>query len=305
MKKILVTGGCGFIGSHLTDELIKLGNHVTVLDNLSTGLLDNLNPKAKFIEGDIRDQSLVLKTMKEIDACFHLAAIVSVDLANKEPLLTHDVNLTGTLNLYTVASLQPKKPPIIYASSSAVYGEVSSLPVTEDARTQPISLYGATKLASELYGRVSTLVHRVPTIGLRFFNVYGPRQNPNSVYSGVISIFADKISKNLPICIYGDGEQTRDFIYVADVVQFCIRALDRIQLAPQVFNVCTNNPTSINSLASRIENILKISVKRNHKEKRPGDIVHSYGSPEKANQILAYSAKHGIDDGLKLLLANA
>lgn len=210
MAKYCVTGGCGFIGSHLVDALIAAGHQIVVLDNLSSGKIENLHPKALFKMGNVQNPIDVADALYNVDGCFHLAAIASVQKSNEEWALTHKTNLTGTINVFEAAAKANKgKPvPVMFASSAAIYGDNACVPLSELEKPSPITAYGADKLGCELHGRIANLVHNVPNYGFRFFNVYGPRQDPKSPYSGVISIFSDKILKNEDIKIFGDGLQS-------------------------------------------------------------------------------------------------
>ena len=214
----LVTGGAGFIGSHLCDALVRDGHAVRVLDDLSTGRRANLPLGVELIEGDVADPAAVRAAVAGVDGCFHLAAIASVARGVEDWLGTHRANLTGTITLFDEVRRQPRPVPVVYASSAAVYGDCADLPITEAATKRPLSAYGADKYACELHAVVASHVHHVPTVGLRFFNVYGPRQDPRSPYSGVISIFCERVRRGVAIDIFGNGGQTRDFITVADVV---------------------------------------------------------------------------------------
>jgi UDP-glucose 4-epimerase len=220
----LVTGGCGFIGSHLVVALVARGDRVRVLDDLSTGRRENLPPGVELVLGDVADPAAVRVAMAGVQGCFHLAAIASVERGVREWLVTHRANLSGSITVFDVARAEGGVP-VVYASSAAIYGDQKRLPVSEDAIPRPLSAYGADKLGSEQHALVAGQVHGVPTMGLRFFNVFGPRQDPKSPYSGVISIFCDRLSRGEPIDIFGDGSQTRDFIFVADVVAGLLAAM--------------------------------------------------------------------------------
>src|SRR5665213_2338149 len=247
----LVTGGAGFIGSHLCDALVGDGHAVRVLDDLSTGVRTNLPASVELIEGDIADQAAMQEAVAGVDGCFHLAAIASVARGVEDWLGTHRANLTGAITLFDTVRREPLPVPVVYASSAAVYGDGARLPITEDAAKRPLSAYGADKYACELHAEVASHVHAVPTVGLRFFNVYGPRQDPRSPYSGVISIFCERLRRGAPVEVFGDGGQTRDFIAVADVVAALRAAMARrktvVPVIPEarglpasdVYNVCT------------------------------------------------------------------
>jgi UDP-glucose 4-epimerase len=221
--RYLVTGGCGFIGSHLVDALCGRGHTVRILDDLSTENFAYKPPNVEFVRGDVAEPRIVLQAMRGVEGCFHLAAVASVERGNSDWLGTHRTNLTGTVAVFDAARRgNPKERiPVVFASSAAVYGGNPDIPLSEDATPRPLSAYGADKLGCELHGSVASHVHRVPTCGLRFFNVYGPRQDPTSPYSGVISIFCNRLKARRGITVYGDGHQTRDFIYVGGFTGHC------------------------------------------------------------------------------------
>lgn len=305
MKKTwLVTGGCGFIGSHLVDKLLDEGGRVLVLDNLSTGKISNLASPAELIIGDICDRKIVNKLMQRVDGCFHMAAVVSVEQSGKEWVKSHIVNQTGTIEILNAAkSGRNGKPvPLVYASSAAVYGNNPDLPLKESLKVSPLTAYGADKLGCELHARVGWEVFKIPSIGFRFFNVYGSRVDPDNMYSGVIAKFQSKISQSEPIIINGDGSQTRDFVYVDDVVVFLCKGMQRLMQSgskAEVFNVCTGRQTSIITLSEYIGEILEKPVEKKYAPEREGDILHSRGSPEKAEKVLdlrtAFSLREGLD----------
>jgi UDP-glucose 4-epimerase len=302
MKSILVTGGCGFIGSHLIDALVSQKYQVKVVDNLSTGKRENLNPKAKLVVGSVTDVETANSVMQGVDACFHLAAIASTQLSNQDWVSTHKVNLTGTINIFNAARRTGKSPiPVIYASSAAVYGNTNTEKINESFPKKPLTAYGADKLGCELHALVAGNIHQVPTCGLRFFNVYGPRQDPSSPYSGVISIFAKRIQAGEKITIFGDGQQTRDFIYVGDVVHYLVAALNCVSCTAPVFNVCTGQATSINKLAQTAMKVAQKVVPTEYKGPREGDIRYSVGEPQAANRYLATKAEVELEEGLKQL----
>jgi UDP-glucose 4-epimerase len=303
MALYLVTGGAGFIGSHLVDALLARGDQVRVLDDLSTGKRDNLDPRAELNVGDVADAQAVAKAMDRVDGCFHLAAIASVELGNRDWLGTHRTNLTGAITVFDAArrAKAGTTVPVVYASSAAVYGDSTDLPLAETAMTRPLSAYGADKLGCELHGRVATRVHGVPTAGCRFFNVYGPRQDPASPYSGVISIFFNRIRGGQGITIFGDGGQTRDFIYVADVVRalMTIMATDLDDAA--AFNVCTGKTTSLLELAAALGNVFERTPDIKFGEPRMGDIRESLGNPSAAEDQLGFRAQTSLEQGLRLM----
>lgn len=298
MAKYLVTGGCGFIGSHLVDSLIMDGHEVVILDDLSTGNITNTLNAVTI--GDINDSELVASIMSEVDGCFHLAAIASVEKANQEWVETHQVNATGTIRIFNEA--RHRKIPIVFASSAAVYGNNIDVPLIEESITNPVNAYGADKLGCEHYARVATLVHGVPTLGFRFFNVYGPRQDSKSPYSGVISIFHDRIINNQDITIFGDGKQTRDFVYVADVVRFLRAGMVNIGKSPMIMNVCTGKATSVKQLAGFLMQLTGNQVNIDYKPARRGDIFTSVGNPCKTEKYLKFNASHSLYEGLGMLL---
>jgi len=303
MPLYLVTGGAGFIGSHLVDALLAGGNRVRVLDDLSTGKRENLDPVAELIVGDAADAAIVAKAMENADGCFHLAAIASVELGNRDWLGTHRANLTGAITVFDAARrANPAGPiPVVYASSAAVYGDSTDLPLGETALTLPLSAYGADKLGCELHGRVAQRVHGVRATGCRFFNVYGPRQDPKSPYSGVISIFFDRIRTGHGITIFGDGGQTRDFIYVADVVRALIAIMGQGASDPAVLNICTGQATSLTQLAQTIGKVFDRSPDIAFGPPRTGDIRASLGNPGLARAALGFAAKTTLEDGLRTM----
>jgi len=305
-SKILVTGGAGFIGSHLVDKLLEEGIEVTVIDNLSTGRRENIthNQNRKefhFIKGDIKNAALVKETVKDMDAVFHEAAMVSVPRSLKNPILTNKVNVTGTLNLLEACRNSNVKK-FIHASSSAVYGEPQTLPLHEKLPPQPVSPYAASKLAAENYVKIYHEVYGLNTVCLRYFNVYGPRQT-YTPYSSVIITFINRLLKNEPPIIHGDGEQTRDFIHIKDVVQANLLALKKKNATGEIFNIATGKQTTINQLAAMLQQIMnKTNLKPVHTDPRPGDIRHSYADITKARKILQYEPKISLKQGLTKLV---
>lgn len=305
MAEYLVTGGCGFIGSHLVDALLTRGDGVRVLDDLSSGKRENLARAACLTVGDVRDAGAVRAAMDGVDGCFHLAAIASVQRGNEDWAGTHAVNLTGAINVFDAARRAKGGAPIpvVYASSAAVYGDVATMPLSEAGTVRPISAYGADKLGCELHGRVGGLVHGVPNIGLRFFNVFGPRQDPKSPYSGVISIFAGRLVAGHELTVFGDGGQVRDFIHVGDVVGALLAAMAKADArAPEVFNVCTGRETSVLALAKLISELHGVKPRIVFAPARSGDIRVSIGDPAKARVGLGHAVRVSLHDGLATTL---
>lgn len=302
MKTYLVTGGAGFIGSHLCDALLRHGDSVRVLDDLSTGSRDNLPPDTPLTQADVADADAVRAAVADVDGVFHLAAIASVQRGITDWLGNHRANLTGTITLFDAIRRRGTHVPVVYASSAAVYGDCATVPIHETAERRPLSAYGADKYACELHAHVACHVHAIPTTGLRFFNVYGPRQDPHSPYSGVISIFSERVARDAPIDIFGDGGQTRDFIYVADVVTALMTAMNHPSTASPVFNVCTGTPTSVLELARAIADLAGAQPDIRHHPPRPGDIRRSVGVPDRARTALGFRAAMPLRDGLRNVL---
>ncbi len=278
-----ITGGAGFIGSHLADALLSAGHDVRILDDFSTGRIENLDSRCEVLRGDVCDPRLVRRALLGVSGCFHLAAVASVVRANEDWLGTHRINQGGMITVLDAAR-HLGGVPVVYASSAAVYGRTQGL-ADECTMPAPLTAYGADKLGCELHARAGALVHRLPSLGFRFFNVYGPRQDPNSPYSGVISIFAQAIAAGRPIQLHGDGQQTRDFVFVGDIVAFLLagmsalmdgRESDRVA-AGLVLNACTGRNTSILGMAQTIGELLGSELRVQQGPKRPGDIEHSVG----------------------------
>ena len=302
--KYLVTGGCGFIGSHLCDALVAQGHSVRVLDDLSTGTTAYLPDCVELIMGNVVNPLVVENAMKGMDGCFHLAAVASVERSMNDWIGAHRVNQQATVNVFDAASRMSKVKafPVVFASSAAIYGDNASVPLDENTVPRPISAYGADKLGSEHHARVAWLSHGVSTVGLRFFNVYGPRQNPDSPYSGVISIFIDRVLKKQPLIIYGKGGQTRDFIYVGDVVRYLIKAMENQSGEASVYNVCTGQSTSISQLAKTLSIVSGSQVNIEYKPARSGDIASSLGDPRRVVHRYAIHPLVELGEGLKFML---
>ncbi len=295
MKKFLVTGGAGFIGSHLVDALLAQGHSVVVLDDLSTGRLENIYPdyiegsvatpkrdNLSFVKGSIADQALVLKCLEGVSGCFHLAARLGMVVCKDDWVGTHLINLTATISLFDAIQKSGQMIPVVYASSCAVYGDFGTEALYEDLKASPLSAYGADKLGCELHAKVANAIYQIPTVGLRFFNVYGPRQRPGTIDSGVIPIFIERIQKGLPLTVFGSGEQTRDFVHVSDVVQHCLFFMKTISNEAAVFNVCTGTTVSINHLIKLLEKMNHMPVLVENAAPRAGDIMAALGDPTKA-----------------------
>lgn len=303
--KVLVTGGAGFIGSHVVDRLVSEGYDVSVIDDLSTGNIGTIQAhlssgKVDFVKGDIRDALLVKKSLDGVDVVVHLAALVSVPLSVENPNLTFDINLNGTLNLLQ-SSLKAKVKRFVFISSCAVYGNPESLPINEATRTNPISPYAESKLLAERYCLGFNDLQHLRTVVLRFFNVYGPRQKIND-YSGVITHFIDLSKKKLPLIIYGDGSQTRDFVNVYDVTEGVLASMRSLQAEGEVFNIGSGKPTSINELAKTVLEVTGSYSKIHYEKTRAGDIKDSYADISKANIRLGYVPKFSLRDGLQVLV---
>jgi len=296
MATILVTGGCGFIGSHLCLALRARGDAVRVLDDLSTGSAGNLAPGAELLRGDVAEAGTVAAAMEGVDGVVHLAAIASVERGVRDWGGTHRVNLSGTVAVFDAA--RPRRVPVVYASSAAVYGDAAALPITEETATRPLSAYGADKLGCEQHARVGGAVHGIPTLGLRFFNVHGPRQDPRSPYSGVISIFCDRLSRGEPVGIYGDGGQTRDFVAVGDVIAALLAGLERASPEAPVFNVCSGQATSVLDLAHVVARACGVAAEIRHLPARAGEIRHSLGDPARSRAALGLGAPRRLEDGI-------
>ncbi len=338
--KYLVTGGAGFIGSHIVDALVEVNHEVVVLDNLSSGHKENLSnvwKKIMFVEGDVRDAETCLKAAEGCDGIFHEAALVSVPDSINRPRDNHDINITGTLNVLEAARANGVKR-VVFASSAANYGDNPELPKHEEMLPEPKSPYAMAKVTGEHYLNVYAECFGLETVALRYFNVFGPRQDPSSMYSGVISIFSERILKGLPITIYGDGQQTRDFVNVKDVVAANLLAMTTVKIVQDVeavktegddppltfnegsarfnersvstrgsaafsiFNIATGSQTSLLQLLGALGEICGTKPEVRFSPSRPGDIQHSLADISKARNVLAYAPKVDLKDGLSELM---
>ena len=301
--KALVTGGAGFIGSHIVDRLLKDGHEVVVLDDLSTGKRENLHQKGRLqlIEGDIRDFNTVNGCMQGIDWVFHKAAVASVPKTVNDPVGSSAVNYQGTLHVLEAAR-QHKAKRVVFASSAALYGDEPTLPKAESMLPVTLSPYAVDKLASEYACGMYTKLYGLKTVSLRYFNVYGPRQDPSSPYSGVISIFADRLNSGTTPTIYGDGEQIRDFVFVSDVVEANMRAITRDKPIGNVINIATGKKTSLNELLNTFCEIKQVEFSADYQEPRQGDIKESFANVSKAADLLDWNSTVELMQGLRNLI---
>ncbi|RME75172.1 MAG: SDR family oxidoreductase, partial [Chloroflexi bacterium] len=304
METCLVTGGGGFIGSHVVEALLERGFAVRVLDNLSTGHRENLaavQGRIEFIEGDIREPETAARAVDGVSLVFHLAAVVSVPWSMAHPLETEQVNTAGTLCLLEAAQKAGVRR-LVFSSTCAVYGDDPTLPKTEAMPPAPVSPYAVSKLAAEGYCRIFAAALGLETVVLRYFNVFGPRQDPSSPYSGVISIFVDRLRRGQPVTIYGDGEQTRDFVYVGDVAQANLRAALAPDVSGQIFNIGTGRAVTVNHLFAVLSGLLNYPHPPRYEPPRAGDIRHSYADPSLARSRLGWSAQVAFEEGLRRLV---
>ncbi len=304
MTHYLVTGGAGFIGSHLVDALIKQGGKVTILDNLSNGKRENLNgafsvsKQVRLIEGDVSDPKVSSEAIKGVDVVFHQAAVGSVPKSVSDPKGSHQANATGTLELL-IAAKEARVKKFVNAASSSAYGDTPELPKRENMPANPFSPYAATKLAQEQYCRAFAVSYGMETISLRYFNVYGPRQDPNSQYAAVVPKFFCAYLKGEPPIIFGDGEQTRDFTYVGDVVAANLKASRMNGAQGEVFNIAGGKKISINGLAKMIQDLVGKAVQPKYVEARPGDIKHSIADISLAKERLGWQPTVLLEQGLR------
>ena len=306
--RILVTGGAGFIGSNLTEALLKdeRVKFVLVLDNLSTGFLKNLepfmsDPRFEFLEGDIRDYDTCKKAVDGIDAITHQAALGSVPRSINDPLTTNNVNITGALNVFTAAKEAGIKR-VVYAASSSTYGDHPGLPKVEDKIGNPLSPYAVTKFVNELYARVYASLYQMEFVGLRYFNIFGPRQNPNGPYAAVIPLFAEALINRKPPTINGDGSHSRDFTFVANAVQANILSLftTNADAVNQVYNIACGEQTSLLELFNGLNKEANTTLQPIFGPERLGDVKHSLADISKARTLLGYTPDITVNDGLKM-----
>jgi UDP-glucose 4-epimerase len=305
MAHVLVTGGAGFIGSHLVEALLQRGDRVRVFDNFSTGQYDNLTHirgDVEIIEGDLRDNDAIRRAVAGIEVVFHQGALASVQRSVDDPVTTNAVNVTGTLHVLTAARDAGVRR-VVFASSSSVYGDTPTLPKVETQAPHPLSPYAVSKLAGEQYCMAFSVVYGLSTIALRYFNVFGPRQDPHSEYAAVIPRFIDRMVRGLPPIIYGDGLQSRDFTYVENVVDANLAAADAPADCSAVFNVGAGARTSLLELAAQINQLLGSNLAPDHQPPRAGDVRHSQASIDAIRATLGYAPRVSLTEGLARTLA--
>jgi len=300
MSHYLVTGGAGFIGSHLAEELTRRGHRVRVADSLITGKRANLDhvKGVEFLEGDLADLAFAQRAVEGIEYVLHQAAIPSVPRSVKDPIASHRANVDATVNLL-VAARDAHVKRLVFAGSSSAYGNTPTLPKGEDMPSSPLSPYALQKVVGEQYLQMFTRLYGLETVSIRYFNVFGPRQDPTSAYSGVISVFATALLENRAPVIYGDGEQTRDFTYVANVVDGVLRACDAPEANGEVINVATGGRISLNQLFRTMRDVVGGTLEPEYAEVRSGDVKDSQADIAKAQRLLGYQPIVSFEDGLK------
>ncbi len=301
MATYLVTGGAGFIGSHITEELVKRGEEVRVLDNFLTGKRENLTPfldKIELLEGDIREYDTCQKAVEGIDYVLHQAALPSVPRSVSDPIFSNEINITGTLNML-VASQKTGIKSFVFASSSSIYGDDQRLPKKEGNEGNPLSPYALGKLTGEKYCQIFSKLHKFNTVCLRYFNIFGPRQDPFSQYAAAIPNFVTKILNNEQPIIYGDGEQSRDFTYVSNVVEANLLACKAQNVPGEAFNIACGSRTTVNVLIDEIKTILDKNIPSDFCDPRPGDVRHSHADITKAERMLKYNPLITFSEGLE------
>lgn len=299
MKKYLVTGGAGFIGSHIVRALLAQGAFVRVLDDFSSGKKENLaGLQVEVVEADVRDAARVVEAVKGVDIIFHEAAFVSVSLSMQDPPACFDINQRGTESLLEAAR-KNGVGRVVLASSAAVYGDSPVLPLDEQTALRPFSTYAVSKRVNELYAEMYTSSFGLDVVALRYFNVYGPRQRPDSMYAAAVPVFTRRLFDGQPVTIYGDGGQTRDLVYVGDVVQANLIASEHPAAPGQIFNVCTGRETRVLDLVEILMSLIPLAPAPEFLPPRAGDIYSSLGSPQKAADVLGFQAQTSLADGLK------
>jgi UDP-N-acetylglucosamine 4-epimerase len=305
----LITGGAGFIGSNLVEYLIKYNaGKVRVLDNLSNGYLENIQPfidtnKIEFINGDIRDYETCRSAVEGIDYVFHQAALGSVPRSLKDPITTNEVNIGGFINMLTASKEEEKVKRFIYAASSSTYGDSKELPKREDCIGKPLSPYAVTKLTNELYAKVFSEVYGIETIGLRYFNVFGPKQSPDNPYAAVIPLFIKAAIYNKSPIIFGDGENSRDFTFIENVVSANIKSIEAVLTSKyEIVNIACGEKITLNRLWELISEVFGLTdLRPNYLDARPGDIRNSLADISRAKKVLGYYPKVDVETGIKIL----
>ena len=304
MAHYLVTGGAGFIGSHLAEELVRRGERVRVVDNLATGKRQNLAhiPGVELLEGDLADIDVARRAVNSVEFVLHQAALPSVPRSVEDPITSNRANIDATLNVL-VAARDAGVRRVVYAGSSSAYGDTPTLPKIETMATAPLSPYALQKLVGEQYCQMFTRLYGLETVTVRYFNVFGPRQDPSSPYSGVISIFISAMCEGRRPTIYGDGEHTRDFTYVANVVDGVLRAVHAPEASGQVINVATAGRVSLNELFRTVRDLVGATVEPIYAAPRPGDVRDSQADISKATQLLGYEPHVSFESGLEKTIA--
>lgn len=307
-QKVLVTGGCGFIGSHTVTQLLAAEKEVVVLDNLSNGKITHLDlsqTNLTFVEGDILEYQLLADLLVDCDAVLHLAAITSVPVSIENPLYSNQVNVQGLLNILHAISKVNPKIRIVFASSAAVYGEPKQLPCNDETalQTKPLSPYALQKIHSEDYAKLFQHLYHIQTLGMRYFNVYGERQDPHSSYSGVITRFINAYKQANPLVVFGDGEQSRDFIHVSDVARANVLAIDSD--VEGIVNIATGQSLTLNALIAAIGKVSGVMPKVEYQPARAGDIKMSYAAIQKAQKMLGFTAQMPLLQGIQELLSES
>jgi len=299
MAHYLVTGGAGFIGSHLSEELVRRGERVRVVDSLITGKRTNLShlPDVEFMEGDLADFDVAARAVRGVDYVLHQAAIPSVPRSVEDPLTSNRANIDASLNVL-VAARDAGVRRLVYAASSSAYGNAPTLPKVETMTPAPLSPYALQKLVGEQYCQLFTRLYGLETVSIRYFNVFGPRQDPSSPYSGVISLFITALCEERRPTIYGDGGQTRDFTYVANVVDGVLRACHAPEASGEVINVATGGRVSLKQLFAEVKSLVGASVEPTHADPRAGDVRDSQADIDKARRLLGYTPIVGFEEGL-------
>lgn len=304
MKRALVTGGAGFIGSHLAEGLLKNGYQVRVLDNFATGRRDNLaqvTNDIEMMEGDVRNLTTVRTAVRNVDVVFHEAALPSVERSVKNPLESNEVNIAGTLNVL-VAARDANVGRVVYAASSAAYGNTLSLPKEESMTPDPLSPYAIGKLAGEQYMKVFTQLYGLSTVSLRYFNVFGPRQDPTTQYAGVIAKFTTCALEGKPYPVFGDGEQSRDFTYVENVVLSNLLAAEASLDHSPLLNIAFGERTTLNQILKMLNEVTKQNLPAHYGPERAGDVRHSHANLERAKKVLGYAPTVDVREGLRRTL---